>query len=109
LARLDLKAVMGDSENTTHAPLRTALTVNGTVTTALVGVGFSMVGYTPPEFAYARYSFIIAAVLIGVGGAAWLTLSEMTFPWRVFWGAVLGLAVFVAFPMMMRWVSNRPC
>lgn len=87
--------------------VRTALTVNGAAVTALVGVGFSMAGYTPPEFSYARWSFIGAALLIGVGGATWLVITEQTLPWRIFWGVLLGLAVFVVFPLLMRWVSQR--
>lgn len=87
--------------------LGTALTVNGAVVAGLVEVGFNMVGYSPPEFSYARYSFILAAVLVGLGGATWLTLTDLTLPWRVFWGLVVGCGVFVLFPATMRWVGER--
>jgi len=87
--------------------LGTAFGVNGAVVTTLVGVGFNMVSYSPPEFSYARYSFILAAVLTALGSATWLTLTELTLPWRVFWGLVVGFGVFVLFPTTMRWVGER--
>ena len=66
-----------------------------------------MMGYSPPEFSAARYIFATMAILLGVGGLAWLVATDQSLAWRALWGAVLGLVVFVVFPISIRWVNAR--
>lgn len=57
------------------------------------------------QFNYARLCFIAVAASLGTLGAAWLVVTEQSFSWRLFWGALLGLVVFVAFPAAMRRIA----
>ena len=98
---------MEAEDNGKQVALRTALGVNGTAVVAFAGFGLSMAGLSPPEFTYARWCFAATATLLGIGGVAWLIATDQSLLWRLIWGGLLGLAVFVAFPLSIRWINER--
>lgn len=77
------------------------------VVAILVGTGFSMLGLTPPEFAWARRLFWISATVLSVMTVLWLFFTGAGNEQR--WFVVFGVGLYsaVALPLGLFFVAKR--
>jgi hypothetical protein len=72
---------------------------------ALIGIGLGMIRLE--EFRVARVLFWAAATLLSITDFAWQLVTDSPFWFRAFNGFVVSIAVFVIFPMLLRWLRQR--
>jgi hypothetical protein len=70
-----------------------------------VATGFTMVRFD--EFVVARVLFWSAAVIFGAQQFVWQLVTVTPWWFRFSAGVLTGLAVFVIFPMVLRWLCRR--
>src|ERR1051325_4797425 len=87
--------------------IKTAWTIASVAVPLLVGVGFSVLSMTPPDFDIARWCFLIAAVLLAIMSTVWATKTAAPFHVRGGVCVVLGLLIAVCLPEGLRWISRR--
>lgn len=79
----------------------------GVVVAIFVGLGVSMVGLSPPEYAVARACFWLSAVLLGATGLVWELRTQQPTWWRISAGVLIWTCVGVGLPETLRWVGWR--
>jgi hypothetical protein len=71
----------------------------------LVGIGLAMVRFD--EFKVARGLFWSAGILAGGADFWWQLTTTDSISTRIGTGLVVGLAIFVFLPMLLRWLTER--
>jgi hypothetical protein len=61
----------------------------------------------PDAYQMARILFWVAAISLGCTDFAWQLTTDKPAWFRVTAGVFVSLALFVVFPMLLRWVRNR--
>ena len=84
-----------------------AWTIVGVVVALFVGIGFSVLGLSPPEYTIARTLFWLSAVLLGGVGIVWEIRTEQPTLWRITAGILIWVCVGVGLPECLRWISMR--
>src|ERR1700682_5141936 len=82
-------------------------TVVGVLVSVLIGVGFSVLGYNPPEFTIARCCFWLSALILGGMQMFWQYQTERPAPWRITVGVAILVMVGVGLPECLRWVNSK--
>ncbi len=81
--------------------------VSGAVCCLLVGVGFSVLGFNPPEYVIARVCFWASATILGVTGFVWALKTQQPVLWRVSASAAIWLYIGIGLPETLRWIKVR--
>jgi len=87
--------------------MATAWVVVTVVVPLLIGVGYNVLGYTPPEFTVARVCFSIAALILAAVTVIWALTTDWPTSPRVVVGGLLALLTIIGYPELMRWVGQK--
>ncbi len=87
--------------------MKTGWTITSIVVPALAGVGFNMVGYTPPEFFYAKLCFIAASGILGVMSVFWVSFTQRKVIYRLVVMLVLMLVIVGGLSWSLSWIGKR--
>jgi hypothetical protein len=89
------------------SPIEIAWTAVGAVVALLIGTGYTLVGFVPPEFGRARFCFYLSAAIFGGMEIVWYTQTGWPFFGRVTVACLICLTIGVGLPETLRWVHRR--
>ena len=79
----------------------------GVVVPVLIGLGYSSVGFTPPEFRFARFCFWISAVLLALTDIFWHLQTDWKWYLQLMVATPIWALVLFALPSGLRWSRRR--
>src|ERR1017187_5776420 len=85
-------------------------TIIGIVTPLLIGIGLALMSLpnaTATEFLAARLCFILSVAILTGATLLWELKTEFPIYSKVIVGCVVGILVFVLFPLSIQWVNGR--